>query len=67
MSKRVRGIAVIAVEPPRKCSECGRHEECRPYGKNGAQICFECMMKTPESKAEAGRQMKRRLFGYVSS
>ena len=25
-----------------KCSDCGQVKELRPYGKNGAFVCFEC-------------------------
>lgn len=25
-----------------KCSECGKEADCRPYGSQGAEICFEC-------------------------
>ena len=47
----------VAVEPDRRCTACGKVDECRPYGKGGAQVCFDCAMATPESKAEAERQM----------
>jgi hypothetical protein len=63
MSRRIGNVAIIAVEPPRRCSSCDKTVECRPYGKGGAQICFDCAMATPESKAEAERQMAQRLFG----
>ena len=54
---RGAGVPVIAVEPDRRCTACGKVDECRPYGKGGAQVCFDCAMATPESKAEAERQM----------
>ena len=57
MSGRIAGVPVIAVEPDRRCTACGKVDECRPYGKGGAQVCFDCAMATPESKAEAERQM----------
>jgi hypothetical protein len=53
MSFRVAGVPVIAVERDRRCTACGKVDECRPYGKDGAQVCFGCAMATPESKAEA--------------
>jgi hypothetical protein len=28
-----------------RCSECGAGDELRPYGKDGAPICFDCAMK----------------------
>lgn len=27
------------------CEECGKHDELRPYGKNGAWICYDYGMK----------------------
>lgn len=30
------------------CTECKQDEDCRPYGHNGAYICFECAMKDEE-------------------
>jgi hypothetical protein len=27
------------------CNECAQEQECRPYGKNAAMICFDCAMK----------------------
>lgn len=44
-----------------KCSVCNQEEELRPYGKNGALICFDCMKSTPEREAEAVRQFSARL------
>lgn len=34
-----------------KCETCGSEKECRPYGANGAMICFQCAFATPEAKA----------------
>jgi len=67
MSGRVAGAVVICPEPPRECTTCGQTRECRPYGKDGAQVCHPCAMATPESKAEAERQMAMRLFGEGSA
>jgi len=67
VSRRVRGMTIIEVEDPRRCTECGRAKELRPYGKNGAQVCFKCAMATPESKAEAERQMSMRLLGTAKA
>lgn len=33
------------------CTGCGCQKECRPYGVNGAMICFDCGFSTPEVKA----------------
>jgi len=53
-----RGI--IYQEPDKRCEYCGKYDECRPYGKNGEQICFACGqkdIKTTETK------MGKYLFG----
>ena len=47
------GRVQIEVEPPRACQLCGRHAECRPYGPNGEDICFDCGQKTPVATAMA--------------
>ena len=41
-----------------KCSDCGNIDELRPYGKNGAFVCFDCAMKDEE---EAKRQFGKIL------
>lgn len=35
---------VIQEEAERVCSVCKKLEELRPYGRNGANVCFSCMM-----------------------
>jgi hypothetical protein len=30
------------------CTECNNDSDCRPYGENGAMICFGCGMKNEE-------------------
>lgn len=30
------------------CSECGKTNELRPYGKDGAMICYDCGMLNRE-------------------
>lgn len=67
MSGRIAGVTIISPEPDRRCTSCKKVDECRPYGKNGAQICYACAMATPESKAEAERQMGMRLFGEAKA
>lgn len=48
MTEKIGNMVIIAVEKDRKCELCGKIAECRPYGKNGKDICFECAMK-PEN------------------
>lgn len=56
------GRGIIMEEPPQVCELCGTIEECRPYGPNGEQVCFECAMKDEEA---AKRKMQEYLFGIV--
>ncbi len=60
------GRGVIAQEPDQMCEMCGQVDECRPYGPNDEQICFECAMATPESQAVAERKMAAYIFGESS-
>ena len=63
------GHFIICREDERKCSVCGSNEECRPYGKGGADICFDCAMKDEETTKqmfqkrldEAENNYKKRL------
>jgi hypothetical protein len=45
---------------PAKCEDCGKVDELRPYGKNGANVCFDCAMK---DEANAAAMFKKRLYG----
>lgn len=46
MTKRIGGTVFIEGEPDDTCAYCGKIDELRPYGKNGARICFDCGMKS---------------------
>ncbi len=54
------GLGYIAEEPMRMCELCGVIEECRPYGANNEQICFDCAMKDEETTE---RKMAVYIFG----
>jgi hypothetical protein len=57
------GRGFIAEEPLRACETCGKIDECRPYGPDDEQICFDCAMATPESQAIAEKKMAAYIFG----
>ena len=57
------GLGFIAPEPDQFCEVCGKLSECRPYGPNDEQICFDCAMATPESQAIAEAKMGQYIFG----
>lgn len=44
------------------CEYCGKIDELRPYGKNGAKICFDCGMK-PENKEHTSKMFSKVLSG----
>lgn len=53
-----RGI--IQEQPPEACEECGTIAECRPYGANDENICFDCAMKDEDTTR---RKMEQYIFG----
>ena len=57
------GRGIIMQEPDTVCEMCGAIAECRPYGPNNEQICFDCAMKDEESKAIAEKKMAKYIFG----
>lgn len=42
----------VSKERDSKCEYCGKVAELRPYGKNGANICFECGMEDIKTTEE---------------
>lgn len=58
------GLGYIAAELEQCCELCGKIEECRPYGPNGEQICFDCGMKDEETTKQ---QMAKYIFGVDDS
>jgi len=63
MDLKMDGLNVIGhpVEAvPAKCEDCGVLDELRPYGKNGANVCFDCAMK---DEANATAMFRKRLDG----
>lgn len=57
------GRGFIAEEVAQACEMCGKIDECRPYGPNDEQICFECAMKDEETTQ---RKMSAYIFGEDS-
>jgi hypothetical protein len=63
--------AALAHAEREKCYLCGAVDlepdgkgdavELRPYGPNGAWICFYCMKSSPEREAEAKKQFGAQL------
>jgi hypothetical protein len=57
------GQGFIAPELDQVCELCGIIAECRPYGPNDEQICFDCAMK---DEATTERKMAAYIFGQTS-
>lgn len=60
MSKRIGNIFIIKAELDQKCELCGVLAECRPYGPNGKQVCYDCAQK---DKVGTEERMKKIMFG----
>lgn len=54
------GPGFIAEQPPEACAMCGKIDECRPYGPNDENICFDCAMK---DEATTRKKMAAYIFG----
>jgi hypothetical protein len=53
-------LGIIQEESPQACEMCGVIDECRPYGPNDEEICFDCAMKDVET---TDRKMAAYIFG----
>lgn len=53
-------LGMIYEEPPQRCEMCGIIAECRPYGPDYEEICFDCAMK---DEALTEIRAKQLLFG----
>lgn len=61
MTKKIaKDVILIEETDPVICSDCGQLKELRPYGKDGAWVCFECAMK---DEKEAEKQFQKLLNG----
>lgn len=58
------GRGFIAQQPDEVCEMCGKVDECRPYGPNDENICFDCAMK---DEATTQRKMAAYIFGETDA
>jgi hypothetical protein len=63
MSKREGDTVTLEPTAPEKCELCGLEAECRPYGKNGESVCFDCGMLDEDTARE---RLAAMLFGDVN-
>jgi hypothetical protein len=54
------GPGFIAPQADEACEMCGAIAECRPYGPNNENICFDCAMKDEETTK---KKMGEYIFG----
>lgn len=55
-------LGIIQEQEPECCEMCGKIDECRPYGPNGENICFECAM-TKCDPEQVEKRMANHIFG----
>jgi len=60
MEGNMSGPGFIAPQADEMCEMCGKIDECRPYGPNDENICFDCAMKDEET---TNKKMKAYIFG----
>ena len=60
MTRRIGNVTIIEVEEKQTCELCGKFAECRPYGPNGEEICYECGQKDLETTK---KMMAKYMFG----
>lgn len=56
------GLGIIAEQLPEVCDMCGKIDECRPYGPNGEDVCFDCAT-TKCNPEEIEKRMRGHIFG----
>jgi hypothetical protein len=55
------GLGFIAEQPPEVCEMCGKVDECRPYGPNDENICFDCAMTLDREIVD--KKLSQYIFG----
>ncbi len=54
------GLGFIAPEPDQMCEMCGKVDECRPYGPNDEQVCYDCAMNKVGEET-----VKKKMDAYI--
>jgi hypothetical protein len=60
------GKGFIAQQPDEVCEMCGKVDECRPYGPNDENICFNCAM-TKVGEETVKKKMAAYIFGETDA
>lgn len=56
------GLGFIAEQLPEVCDMCGNIDECRPYGPNDENICYNCGMEKVD-RVVIEQKMAEYIFG----
>jgi hypothetical protein len=56
------GLGFIAEQLPEVCEMCGKIDECRPYGPDNENVCFDCAM-TKVGEETVRQKMNEYIFG----
>lgn len=60
MTRKSGDVVIVEETGDAECTDCGQIDELRPYGPEGAWVCFDCMMKDEE---EGTRQFNKLFDG----
>ena len=55
------GPGFIAQQADEVCEMCGKVDECRPYGPNDENICFDCAVTLDKDIVQ--KKMAAYIFG----
>ena len=55
-------LGIIAQQADEVCEMCGKVDECRPYGPDDANICFDCATTKCDPK-QVEMRMAKHIFG----
>ena len=56
------GRGFIAQQTDEMCEMCSKIDECRPYGPNDENICFDCAMNKVGEET-VNKKMRAYIFG----
>ena len=52
-------LGIIQEQSPECCEMCGKIDECRPYGPNDENICFDCAITLDKE------MVKKKMAAYI--
>lgn len=67
MAFKIGNTLIVGETRPGNCSQCGKHDDLRPYGPAGSLICFDCGMKDEEACRQRALQQWGRFTKIVDA